>query len=51
MIMKNNDGCPSWRDFQLLIMEEWFRLDADRECYGLVFDGVDTEEIMRLAYI
>lgn len=42
---------PSWRDYHLWVMEGWFRVDDKRECYGLVFDGADTEEVMELDWI
>ena len=49
--MTRNDDLPSWRDFQLLIMEGWFLVDEKRECYGLVFSGTDPEELKELEYI
>lgn len=48
---RNRDGAPSWRDFQIWIMETWFDLDDIRECYGLVHDGTPEEEETKLDYI
>lgn len=42
---------PSWRDMQLWIMEGWFMADAERECYGLVFEGYEPWEDMEEDYI
>jgi len=51
LMERNRDGAPSWRDFQIWIMETWFDLDDIRECYGLVHDGTPEEEETKLDYI
>jgi hypothetical protein len=49
--MRQEDDLPSWRDFQIWVMEGWFLVDQRRECYGLVFSGDDPEELKELDYI